>query len=204
MSTTQSNRIHPKQPNPVARMSSRGASSPPVARRWRASRWLASVVIGLIWLGCASAATGPAFEWAAEPPANRGRVYIFRADPRPSLSTVRVRVNGLEVGRFRDREYETLELAAGSHRLRAGMRGFAFVAWGWNEFVFRVRPGETRYIELSVRLDERSGPTVTPPREAQIGGRAEGHASENVFILQSTRGQAAPALAATTRLAPES
>jgi hypothetical protein len=115
---------------------------------------------------------------------------------------VRASIDGLEIGRFHDREYETLELPAGSHRLRAGMRGFAFLAWGWNEHVFRLKPGETVFLELSVRLDE-TGASVTPaPRELEIAGRPEASANENVFILQSPRAEAEARLPGTTRLPP--
>jgi len=156
-------------------------------------------VLFALVLGCAQAPSGPRFEWAPPPPPNRGRVYVYRSDPRPSMSAVRVTVNGQEIGRFRDREYATMELAAGSHRLNAGMRSLAFVAWGWNEHTFRVRPGETRFIELSVRLEERGVPGPGYSRDLEIAGRPEGAASENVFILDRPQADA-EAILPTTRL----
>jgi hypothetical protein len=125
---------------------------------------------------------------------------VYRIDPRSSLSIVNIQIDGLDVGRFRDHTYETVELPAGNHRLRAGMRGFAFLTWGWNEHAFRVRPGETIFIEISVRLDDRSASPTPPPRDLEIAGRPEGHASENVFIVQTSRASAESAIATTTRL----
>ena len=78
-------------------------------------------------------------------------LYLYRADDRGSLATVRVTLDGRLVGSLQNREYETIELHAGTHHLRAGMRGFAFLAWGWNDHRFRVKPGETVYLEISVR-----------------------------------------------------
>jgi len=161
---------------------------------------LGLALLALLVLGCASAPAGPPFRWAPDPPPNRGRVYVYRADPRTSLSTVAIKIDGLEIGRFRDRTYETLELPSGSHRLHAGMRGFAFASWGWNEHVFQLRPGDTVFIEISVRLDDPSASNTPPPRDLEIAGRPEGYGSENVFILQNSRPTAEAALATTTRL----
>ena len=129
--------------------------------------------------------------------ADRGRVYLYRIDERGSLASVRVTLDGLPIGRFRNREYATLELPTGPHRLRAGLRGFGFLAWGWNEYRFSLAPGETRYLQLSVRLDAR---TVPDSREVEIAGRQQGGASENVFIVVRPEREALPELATTTRL----
>ncbi len=162
-------------------------------------RLCAVVLVVVASLACTKPATGPAFT-AAEPPANdRARLYLYRVDPQGSLSRVRISLNGREIGDLRDHEYETLELAAGSHRLRAGLRGFGFVAWGWNEQPIRLEPGETAFVELSVRLAEHTTPSA---RELEIGGRPEASASENVFIRRPGRVDAIESLETTTRRVP--
>ncbi len=153
-------------------------------------------------VGCARAPQGPAFEWAPPPPEHRGRVYVYRADPRTNLSTVRVEIDGLEVGDFEPGEYETLELAAGGHRLGAGMRGFALLSWGWNEHRFSLEPGETLFLEISVRLDQKDESNLPPPSGLEIGGRPEGQARQNVFILTVPRAEAQEVLPSMKRLAP--
>jgi hypothetical protein len=173
------------------RRAARGAS--------RARARLLGLLIGVLALAaCSSPPRGPRFEPAAPPPENRGRVYVYRVDDRGSLATVFVTIDGRKLGSFDNLEYDTLELAAGSHHLRAGMRGFAWMAWGWNDQRFRIEPGETVYLELSVRL---SAQPVTGTRELEIAGRASGGASENVFILRQGAAEANTALAQTTRLA---
>jgi len=147
---------------------------------------------------CPKSPLGPPFEPAPRPPNNRGRVYVYRVDERGSLATVRITLDGREVGRFRNNEYETLELPAGGHHLRAGLRGFGLVAWGWNNHKFRLPPGETVYLKLSVRLTERSAPDAKP---LEIGGRPSGAASENVFIIPRSAAEALSELETTTRLA---
>jgi hypothetical protein len=148
--------------------------------------------------GCPKAPLGPPFAPAPLPPDHRARIYIYRLDDRGSLATVRITLDGLDVGRFRNREYETLELPAGTHHLRAGMRGFGLLAWGWNEQRVRMRPGETVYLKVSVRLEAQSAPVA---REVEIAGRESGAASENVFIIPRAAGEALSELAVTTRLA---
>lgn len=148
--------------------------------------------------GCAKSPHGPPFEPAPPPPDHRGRVYLYRADDRGSLASVRITIDGLEVGRFRNNEYETLELPAGTHHLRAGLRGFGLLAWGWNDHRFRLKPGETAYLEISVRLTARSAPDVPG---LEIPGRQSGAASENVFIVPRSAKEALPDLEVATRLA---
>ncbi len=140
--------------------------------------------------------TGPPFEPAPPSSPDRGRVYLYRLDERESLASVRVALDGKSIGRFRDHEYTTLELPPGPHRLRVGLRGFGWLAWGWNEHRFRLAPGETLYIKLAVRLSAR---TVPQSRELEIAGREPGTASENVFIILPTEREALTDLAATTR-----
>ena len=147
--------------------------------------------------GCAKSPHGPPFEPAPPPPDHRGRVYLYRADVRGSLASVRITIDGLEVGRFRNLEYETLELPAGTHHLRAGLRGFGLLAWGWNDHRFRLKPGETAYLEISVRLTARPAPDAPG---LEIPGRQSGAASENVFILRVSAEEALSDLALTTRL----
>jgi len=163
--------------------------------------WLALLLTGL-GTGCAGTPEGPAFEWAPPPPEHRGRVYVYRVDPRANLSTVRVQIDGREIGSFQPGEYETLELAAGSHRLAAGMRGFALLSWGWNEHRFSLEPGQTLFLEISVRLDQRDESNMPPPSGLEIGGRAEGQARQNVFILTIPRAEAQTVLPSMKRLTP--
>ena len=158
---------------------------------------LLTLLVMLAATACAQSPVGPAFEPAPPPAADRGRVYLYRIDERGSLASVRVTLDGLPIGRLRNREYLTLELPIGPHRLRAGLRGFGFLAWGWNEHRFSLAPGETRYLELSVRLDARA---VPDSRELEIAGRQRGGGSENVFILERPGRKALPELATTTRL----
>jgi hypothetical protein len=164
---------------------------------------LASLLIALLLAdlsGCAGYTTGPAFSIAPAPPANRGRVYIYRADGRNSGAVVKTTINGQEVGTFRDHEYETFEISAGAHRLSAGMRGFAYFRLGWNEHTFRVRPGETVFIQLEMRVDVRGDDVLGRPRELEIGGRPDQQVTENIFIIERPREQALELLARTTRL----
>lgn len=156
-------------------------------------------LILLLGSGCASAPLGPPFERAPSPPESRARLYLFRVDERPSLATVRVTVDGQQIGSFRNGEYETLELSAGSHHLRAGMRSLALVAWGWNEQRIRFKPGETVFVQLSVRLTEHEQPATGA---LEIGGRDSGSASENVFIQIQPERDALPLIVTTTRLEP--
>lgn len=155
------------------------------------------LISGAIWGACAGPPLGPKFEMSPDPPEDRMRVYVYRADERSSLATVNVTIDGLEVGRFRDREFETLVLAAGSHLLRASSRGFGFLAWGWNEQRFRGKPGETVYLKIAVRLAEQISPG-TP--ELEIAGRSNAGASENVFIIPRTESAALSDLSVATRL----
>jgi len=151
-------------------------------------------------LGCAAAPRGPAFEWAAEPSDRRGRIYLYRADPLPSLAVVKTSIDGRTTGTLRDGEYTTLELAAGSHQLRVGMRGMGFFTLGWNAHNLRVRPGETLFFQLEVRIDEGTQSQLDTPRSLEIGGRSDYRVSENVFIREQTRADATPALETSTRL----
>lgn len=112
---------------------------------------------------------------------------------------MRIHLDKREVGTFRNREYETLELPAGRHHLRAGLRSAGFVAWGWNEKRIHVGPGETVYIEISVRLVARE---VPGGRDLEIPGRSMGVASENVFLQRRAADVARPHLDSTTRLEP--
>ena len=149
--------------------------------------------------GCARAPYGPPFELMAQPPEYRGRLYVFRDDDRSSLSKVRVTVGGRELGSFRNGEYETIELPVGTHPLRAGLRSIALVAWGWSNQKLRLRPGETVFIKLSVRLTERPSPGG---RELEIAGRPSGAASENVYIQYLSETEGLEQIRTTTRLVP--
>ena len=166
---------------------------------WRRSTCLGFLVAVVVLGGCAQAPIGPAFKEAAAPPETRARIYIFREDPRPSFSSVRLTLDGREVGTFRNGEYETFELSAGSHHLRAGVRSIGLIAWGWNEQRIRVEPGESVYVQLSVRLTERPQPGG---RELEIAGRTGGAVSENVYLQIRPHREAISQLAVTTRLAP--
>ncbi len=157
--------------------------------------WL--LILACMATACAKPPAGPAFEPAPPPPDHRGRLYVYRSDQPGSLASVRITIDGLEVGRFRNNEYETLELSTGQHHLRAGMRGFGLLAWGWNSHRFRLGPGESVYLKISVRLNEHSTPGT---RDLEIAGRASGAASENVFILRQSAEEALADLITTTRL----
>jgi hypothetical protein len=159
---------------------------------------IAIVLASLLAAGCARAPLGPAFRAAAAPSDLRGRVYLYRADPRGSLATVHVALDDRPVGRFRNDQYETLELTPGTHQLRATLRGFGLTAWGWNTHQFLLEPGQTLYIELSVRLTARAAPDSS---NLEIAGRTSGAASENVFIVPRPAKDALSALSSTTRLA---
>jgi len=150
--------------------------------------------------GCKTDASGPAFSPAPEPSPDRGRVYIYRADSRGSRSSIRVTLNGREVGRFQNGQYETLEVSPGPMRLRASMRGLGWVTWGWNDFAFRVRHGETVFVELSVRLEGQMDPVQSGPRDIEIAGRPTGHANDNVFILRRSYADAMPRLRLSSRI----
>ncbi len=155
------------------------------------------VVLVCIATACTKPPSGPPFESAPPPPDHAGRLYLYRSDQPGSLASVRVTIDGLEVGRFRNNEYETLELSIGEHHLRAGMRGFGLLAWGWNNHRFPLGPGDTVYLRISVRLTEHSAPQG---RDLEIAGRPGGAASENVFILRVSAEEALSDLALTTRL----
>lgn len=125
---------------------------------------------------------------------------MYRVDPRPSLASVGIEIDGREIGRFQDAEYETLEVAAGPHHLKAQMRGLAFVSVGWNEHRFRTLPGESIYIELSVRLTERAIP-ASPSLE--IAGRSSAGGSENVFLIERGAEEALDRMRGTARIVPD-
>lgn len=168
---------------------------------WR-RRSAAVAIVACILLGaCAPRATGPAFRNAVPPAEDRARLYLYRVDPRPSISPVRVRIDGRPVGVLHNGEYETVLLAPGSHRIEAGVRSVAFVAWGWNDQRLHIEPGETAYLRLAVRVDEREPP---PARALEIAGRPSGAASENVFLQPRGEAAALQDLAGTTRVVPES
>jgi hypothetical protein len=155
------------------------------------------------WLVSACAAAppaGPAFAAAPEPGAGRALLYVFRIDPKPSLSTVELALDERPEGRLRHGESVAFELAAGSHRLDVRQRGLAFASWGWNRQRFQARSGETIYLEVSVRLSAQ--PVPGSGRDLEIGGRESGAASENVFIQHRTEAAALEALAGTTLRIP--
>jgi hypothetical protein len=194
----------------------RGSAGPgddrPCTRRRGTGRHRRTPWIGLLLattlaaLACGNRPYGPSFEPAPYPPENRSRLYVYRVDDRTSLATVRVTVDGIELGRFRDREYETVELPSGTHTVRATMRGFGLVSWGWNDQQARTRPGETVYLKLEVRLADVAATEspATRGREMEIAGRSDGApASENVFIVPRTSAEAVPELRLTTRLPGE-
>ena len=163
-----------------------------------AAAWL--LVLGLV-TACASAPpAGPPFAEAPEPGAGRARLYVYRVDPQPSLSTVELAIDDRPEGRLRHGEYATFELAAGSHRLDFRQRGLAFSSWGWNRQRIRARSGETIYLEISVRLSAQ--PVPGSGRDLEIGGRESGAASENVFLQLRTQAAARAALAGTTLRVP--
>ena len=101
----------------------------------RRATGIATLTLALITTlsACATAPTGPGFLRVSDPAPPRGRIYLYREDARSSPSTLKVSIGGREIGTLRDGEYETLELPAGVHELRVGLRSLAFVAWGWNE-----------------------------------------------------------------------
>ena len=125
---------------------------------------------------------------------------MYRADPRASLSRIRVDFDDRQLGALGNREYETIEVAPGPHHLRAGLRSAAFLAWGWNEQPIRLTPGETVFVRLAVRLSEHAAPHAG--RAVDIAGRASGVASENVFIERVGEERALEELVGTTRRAP--
>ena len=167
-----------------------------------AAVWVFAVslfVLALIAAGCAKAPLGPPFEKAPPPPDHLGRLYVYRSDQPGSLASIRITVNGLEIGRFRNNEYDAIELPTGSHHLRAALRGFGLLAWGWNSHRFLLAPGETAYLEISVRLAEHGPPAA---RHSEIPGRSSsGAVSENVFIIRQSAEAALSDLETTTRLA---
>ena len=161
-----------------------------------------SLVAVLVFVGaaCATTPVGPPFEWASPPPEHRGRVYVYRVDPRNSLANVHATIDGQKIGNFRNGEYQTFEISAGSHKLRAGMRGFGFFTLGWNELTFRVRPGEVVFVHLAVQLDSGSDSPLDTPRNLEIAGQSDDRYSENIFISTRTREEAYVALQGSTRL----
>lgn len=198
--TSPQSRITPRPFRPEQRSSGLVAFLRRLQKSSRRGRLFSGLLAILLMLSaCATPPAGPAFEPAARPPENRARIYLYRFDTRPSFSTVRVTIDGREIGTFRNNEYETLELAAGSHHLRAAMRSVALVAWGSNEQRLRLRPGETIFVKLSVRLTERAQPGG---RELEIAGRASGTVSENVYLQIRPEREALSQLETTTRLVP--
>lgn len=165
------------------------------------ARRLLAIALGAVALavasGCAQTPLGPAFSAAPAPVEPRARIYIYRAEGPGSFSKVHVTLDGREVGHFRSSEYETLEVASGSHHLRAGLRNLALVAWGWNDQRLHLDPAETLYVELSVRLTEREAPVAAG---LEIAGRGSGAASENVYLQIKPAAEALEALSTMTRL----
>lgn len=173
-----------------------------MTRRYRpAVRLVLVLLAGWLVSACATAPpAGPPFAAAPEPGAGRARLYVFRIDPKPSLSTVELAIDERPEGRLRHGEYATFELDAGSHRLDVRQRGLAFASWGWNRQRIQARSGETVYLEISVRLSAQ--PVPGSGRDLEIGGRESGAASENVFLQHRTEAAAREALAGTTLRVP--
>ena len=150
---------------------------------------------------CASAPpAGPAFEVAPDPGPGRAGLYVFRIDPKHSLSTVEIRIDGRPEGQLRNGEYATFDLAAGSHRLDLRQRGLAFASWGWNSRRIQARAGETTYLEISVRVSAQ--PVAGSGTDLEIAGRESGAASENVFIQHRSEDIALEMLPRTTLRVP--
>ena len=158
---------------------------------------IASVLAILV--ACASRPPGPPFSPAPDPATDRARIYVYRLDPRASVSPVRLEIDGTPIGTLRDGEYATLDLAPGFHRLEAGVRSVAFVAWGWNDLRLHVAAGETAYLKISVRLAERAQPAG---RALEIAGRPGGAISENVYLQPLGEAEALRDLAGTTLFQP--
>lgn len=171
--------------------------------RLRFARMLAIVLLsGGIGLACASAPPpGPPFAPAPAPAPGHARVYVYRLDPQPSLSTVEFAIDGRSQGKLHHGEYATFEVPAGSHRLYFRQRGLAFASWGWNEQTIRAGSGENVYVEVSVRIAEQAGAPAIPGsgRDLEIAGRTSGSTSENVFLQHRSEADARAALAGTTR-----
>lgn len=179
-----------RAPNP--RASTNGATPTPQRSVARAAG-LALLMLALA--ACASRSTGPPFAFALEAPRDSGRVYVYRADPRGSLTRVKVTIDDRELGIFRDQEYETILVSPGEHRLRAEMRGLPYLPMGWNEHRFQIEPGETRFLQLEIRIESRQA----SPRSLEIGGRSNDVLAENVFIRERNRSDAERDLKATRR-----
>jgi hypothetical protein len=173
-------------------------------RQARRAARAAAFVLATAWmLACARPPAGPAFTPERPPPPHRARLYVYRADDQISLANVRIEVDGRAVGRLSHGEYETLELSAGPHRLRAGLRGPLLLAWGWNEHPLRLTPGETAYLRVSVRLSEHAAaPIAAGSSTLDIAGRGQGVASENVFIELRPEAAALEELRSATRRRP--
>jgi hypothetical protein len=180
--------------------SSPGAGIKTPARPDSSGRWAAALLLfALIACGCAQAPTGPPFTPPEPAPDHRARLVLYRTDQPGSLASVKITIDGLDFGRFRNHEYETTLMTPGTHMLRAGLRGFGLLAWGWNAHRFRLDPGETTYLQISVRLAARDAPDT---RDLDIAGRPSGAVSENVFIVPKSAQAALDDLGSTTRLAP--
>lgn len=187
----------------------RAVSPPPSAPRLRVAStsrglnrlflFLAAIVAIAATLSCAKPPAGPAFVTAAPSSEHRSRIYVYRLDPRASMANVDIEIDGRPVGRFQNGEYETLEIAAGPHLLKARMRGLAFVSMGWNQHRFRALPGDDLFIEVSVRLDER---TIPASPSLEIAGRSSAGGSENVFLIERGEVEARKLLRSTTRIVP--
>lgn len=116
------------------------------------------------------------------------------------MAVVKISIDGREIGTFRNGEYETLEVAPGAHRVRAGMRGLAFITMGWNEHGLDVKPGEVVYLQIQIRVDSQEGSPLGTPSGLEIGGRSDHRVSENVFLIERSRAEAIGDLQASTRI----
>ena len=159
----------------------------------------ATALATMILVGCVPRPTGPPFAAAPDPAPDRARLYVYRMDPRASVSPVRLQVDGQPVGTLADGEHAAIELTPGVHRLQAGVRSVTFVAWGWNDLQLHVAPGETAYLKISVRLTERA---QHAGRALDIAGRPGGAVSENVYLQPLGEAEALRDLADTTRFEP--
>ncbi len=174
-----------------------GKAHPMPRRPSRKAAWLHILAAVVSLSACATTPTpGPAFTPAPEPSPGRARLYVFRIDPQPSLSTVELAIDEQSEGQLRHGEYATFELAAGSHRIDLRQRGLAFLSWGWNGEQLRARAGETFYLEVSVRISAQ--PMPGSGRDLEIAGRDGGAASENVFLQHRGKAQALELLSAAT------
>lgn len=106
------------------------------------SKVFALVLFSLVFVGCATYATGPLFQQASPAPETKGTLYVFRAKTI-SVPNVTVKIDGRPFVVLTVMGYSYAYLSPGIHRLNfnSGSFGGSFIS------EVEIKEGEALYVE---------------------------------------------------------